>query len=182
MTEKFNFENLFAFNSAEGRIFDPLAVESGDFPQLRSVFLQAMRCGKPVTARMLRFSPRSEIFELKVDETFWIRQVVDYSIKSKGHSWRWKSKGHFWLDLVIFKGKMIGIFGTHHQIRIPSLEEQIKEPWKARLHFINFQPMFEDQKIEVDLILRISPYLLWISFDFLFLEYQIHCFRIWNWL
>jgi hypothetical protein len=44
MTEKFDFENLPAFNSAEGRIFDPLAVESGDFPQLRSVFLQAMRC------------------------------------------------------------------------------------------------------------------------------------------
>ena len=91
-------------------------------------------------------------------------------------------KGIFWLDLVIFKRKMIGIFGTHHQIRIPLSKEQIKEPWKARLHFINFQPMFEDQKIEVDLILRISPYLLWISFDFLFLEYQIHCFRIWNWL
>jgi hypothetical protein len=55
---------------------------------------------------------------------------------------------------------MIGIFGTHHQIRIPLSKEQIKEPWKARLHFINFQPMFEDQEIEVDLILRISPYLL----------------------
>ena len=38
MTEKFDFENLSAFNSAKGRIFDPLAVESGDFPQLRSVF------------------------------------------------------------------------------------------------------------------------------------------------
>jgi hypothetical protein len=73
---------------------------------------------------------------------------------------------------------MIGIFGTRHQIRIPLSKEQIKEPWKARLHFINFQPMFEDQKIEVDLILRISPYLLRISFDFLFLGYQIHCFRI----
>jgi hypothetical protein len=52
---------------------------------------------------------------------------------------------------------MIGIFGTHHQIRIPLSKEQIKEPWKARLHFINFQSMFENQKIEVDLILRISP-------------------------
>jgi hypothetical protein len=70
MTEKFDFENLSAFNSAEGKIFDPLAVESGDFPQLRSVFLQAMHCGKPVMARMLQFSPRSEIFKLKVDETF----------------------------------------------------------------------------------------------------------------
>ena len=69
-TEKFNFENLSAFNNAEGRNFYPLAVESDDFPQLRSVFSQAMRCGKPVTARLLRFSPRSEIFELKVDETF----------------------------------------------------------------------------------------------------------------
>jgi hypothetical protein len=38
MTEKFDFENLSAFNSAEGRIFDPLAVESGDFQQLRSRF------------------------------------------------------------------------------------------------------------------------------------------------
>jgi hypothetical protein len=62
MTEKFNFENLSAFNSAEGRIFYPLAVESGDFPQLRSVFSQAMRCGKPVTARILGFSPRSQFF------------------------------------------------------------------------------------------------------------------------
>jgi hypothetical protein len=31
MTEKFNFENLSAFNSAEGGIFYPLAVESGAF-------------------------------------------------------------------------------------------------------------------------------------------------------
>jgi hypothetical protein len=31
MTEKFNFENLSAFNSTEGRIFYPLAVESGAF-------------------------------------------------------------------------------------------------------------------------------------------------------
>jgi hypothetical protein len=92
MTEKFNFENLSAFNSTEGRIFYPLAVESGDFPQLRSVFSQAMRCGKPVTARMLRFSPRFEIFELKADETFWTRQVVDYSIKSKGYFGKDKSK------------------------------------------------------------------------------------------
>ena len=27
---------------------------------------------------------------------------------------------------------MIGIFGTHHQIRIPLSEEQIKEPWEAK--------------------------------------------------
>jgi hypothetical protein len=31
MTEKFNFENLSAFNSTEGRNFYPLAVESGAF-------------------------------------------------------------------------------------------------------------------------------------------------------
>jgi hypothetical protein len=61
-----------------------------------------MRCGKPVTARMLRFSPRFEIFELKADETFWTRQVADYSIKSKGYFGKDKSKeeslvsfGHF---------------------------------------------------------------------------------------
>ena len=42
MTEKFDFENLSAFNSAEGRIFDPLAVESGDFPQLRRVFFACL--------------------------------------------------------------------------------------------------------------------------------------------
>jgi hypothetical protein len=61
-----------------------------------------MCCGKPVTARMSRFSPRFEIFELKVNETFWIRQVVDYSIKSKGYFGKDKSKeeslvkfGHF---------------------------------------------------------------------------------------
>jgi hypothetical protein len=53
MTEKFNFENLSAFNSAEGGIFDPLAVESGDFQQRGKRFLCAMRCGKPVTARIL---------------------------------------------------------------------------------------------------------------------------------
>jgi hypothetical protein len=51
-----------------------------------------MRCGKPVTARMLQFSPRSGIFELKADETFWTRQVVDYSIKSKGYFGKDKSK------------------------------------------------------------------------------------------
>jgi hypothetical protein len=34
---------------------------------------------------MSRFSPRFEIFELKEDETIGIRQVVDYSIKSKGY-------------------------------------------------------------------------------------------------
>ena len=38
MTEKFDFENLPTFNSAEGRIFDQLAVESGYFQQLRSRF------------------------------------------------------------------------------------------------------------------------------------------------
>ena len=38
MIEKFNFENLSAFKSAEGIIFYPLAVESADFPQLRSIF------------------------------------------------------------------------------------------------------------------------------------------------
>jgi hypothetical protein len=92
MTEKFNFENLSAFNSAEGGIFDPLAVESGDFQQRGKRFLRAMRCGKPVTARILRFSPRSEIFESKVNETFWTRQVVDYSIKSKGYFGKDKSK------------------------------------------------------------------------------------------
>jgi hypothetical protein len=31
VTKKFNFENLPAFNSTEGRIFYPLAVESGAF-------------------------------------------------------------------------------------------------------------------------------------------------------
>jgi hypothetical protein len=41
---------------------------------------------------MSRFSPRFEIFELKVNETFWIRQVVDYSIKSKGYFGKDKSK------------------------------------------------------------------------------------------
>jgi hypothetical protein len=51
-----------------------------------------MRCGKPVTARMLRFSPRSGIFELKADETFWTRQVANYSIKSKGYFGKDKSK------------------------------------------------------------------------------------------
>jgi hypothetical protein len=51
-----------------------------------------MHCGKPVTARMLQFSPRSGIFELKADETFWTRQVVDYSIKSKGYFGKDKSK------------------------------------------------------------------------------------------
>jgi hypothetical protein len=30
-TEKFNFENLSAFNSTEGKIFYPLAAESGAF-------------------------------------------------------------------------------------------------------------------------------------------------------
>jgi hypothetical protein len=113
MTEKFNFENLSAFNSAEGRIFYPLAVESGDFPQLRSVFSQAMRCGKPVTARILRFSPRSEIFELKVNETFWTRQVVDYSIKSKGYFGKDKSKEEslvkFWSFL---KARILGMNRT----------------------------------------------------------------------
>jgi hypothetical protein len=51
---------------------------------------------------MSRFSPRFENFELKVNETFWIRQVVDYSIKSKGYFGKDKSKeeslvkfGHF---------------------------------------------------------------------------------------
>jgi hypothetical protein len=92
MTEKFDFENLSAFNSTEGRIFDPLAVESGDFPQLRSRFFRQVHCGKPVTARILRFSPRSEIFKSKVNETFWTRQVVDYSIKSKGYFGKDKSK------------------------------------------------------------------------------------------
>jgi hypothetical protein len=53
MTEKFDFENLSAFNSAEGRIFDQLAVESGYFQQRRSRFFRQVRCGKPVTARML---------------------------------------------------------------------------------------------------------------------------------
>jgi hypothetical protein len=58
MTEKFDFENLSAFNSAEGRIFDPLAVESGYFQQLRSRFFTGyVSCGKPVTARMLNFRP-----------------------------------------------------------------------------------------------------------------------------
>jgi hypothetical protein len=53
-------------------------------------------------ARVSRFSPRFEIFELKVNETCWIRQVVDYSIKSKGYFGKDKSKeeslvkfGHF---------------------------------------------------------------------------------------
>jgi hypothetical protein len=41
---------------------------------------------------MLRFSPRFEIFELKADETIGIRQVVDYSIKSKGYFGKDKSK------------------------------------------------------------------------------------------
>ena len=101
-TEKFKFETLSAFNSTEGRNFYPLAVESDDFPQLRSVFSQATCCGKPVTARMSRFSPRFEIFELKEDETIGIRQVVDYSIKSKGYFGKDKSReeslvkfGHF---------------------------------------------------------------------------------------
>jgi hypothetical protein len=38
MTEKFNFENLSAFNSTEGGIFYPLAVESGAFNSTGSVF------------------------------------------------------------------------------------------------------------------------------------------------
>jgi hypothetical protein len=62
MTEKFNFENLSAFNSADGRIFDPFAVESGDFQQRGKRFLWAMCYGKPVTAGMLGFSPRSQFF------------------------------------------------------------------------------------------------------------------------
>jgi hypothetical protein len=102
MTEKFKFENLSAFNSTKGGIFDPLAVESGDFQQHGKRFLRAMCCGKPVTARMSRFLPRFEFFELKVNETCWIRQVVDYSIKSKGYFGKDKSNeeslvsfGHF---------------------------------------------------------------------------------------
>jgi hypothetical protein len=51
-----------------------------------------MHYGKPVTARILQFSPRSRIFELKADETFFTRQVVDYSIKSKGYFGKDKSK------------------------------------------------------------------------------------------
>jgi hypothetical protein len=51
-----------------------------------------MRCGKPVTARMLQFLPRFGNFKLKADETFWTRQVVDYSTKSKGYFGKDKSK------------------------------------------------------------------------------------------
>jgi hypothetical protein len=54
-----------------------------------------MHCGNPVTARILRFSHRSGIFELKADETFWTRQVVSYSIKSKGYFGKDKSKEEF---------------------------------------------------------------------------------------
>ena len=92
MTEKFNFENLSAFNSTEGRNFYPLAVESGDFQQHGKRFLRAMCCGQPVTARISRFSPRFEIFELKADETIGIRHMVNYSIKSKGYFGKDKSK------------------------------------------------------------------------------------------
>jgi len=64
-----------------------------------------MCCGKPVTARMLRFSPRFEIFELKADETVGTRQVVDYSIKSKGYFGKDKSKEEslvkFWSFLKV---------------------------------------------------------------------------------
>jgi hypothetical protein len=62
MTEKFNFENMSAFNSADGRIFDSLAVESGDFQQHGKRFLWAMCRGNPVTAEMLGFSPKSQFF------------------------------------------------------------------------------------------------------------------------
>jgi hypothetical protein len=41
---------------------------------------------------MSRFSPRFEIFELKADENVGIRQVVDYSNKSKGYFGKGKSK------------------------------------------------------------------------------------------
>jgi hypothetical protein len=77
-----------------------------------------MCCGKPVTARVSRFSPRFEIFELKADENVGIRQVVDYSIKSKGYFGKDKSKEESLVSLVIFEGRILGMNTTAHQIRI----------------------------------------------------------------
>jgi hypothetical protein len=63
MTEKFNFENLSAFNSAEGRIFRyPLAVES-DFQQLTR---ESFSNGRAVESSGARFCGRDHysLFQL----------------------------------------------------------------------------------------------------------------------
>jgi len=117
MTEKFNFENLSAFNSAEGRIFYPLAVESGDFPQLRSVFSQAMRCGKPVTARILGFSPRSQFFAWEWIETSSKAWLMNYRIHLINHFWKMMRKRRVLITFGIFSmAEFQGFFATHHQL------------------------------------------------------------------
>jgi hypothetical protein len=69
-------------------------------------------------------------------------------------------------------------FCTPQQIRILSLGRVITQPWKAILHCTRTLQDMKTMKCGIDLILRIIPYLLQVSFDFLFLAYLIHYFRI----
>jgi hypothetical protein len=61
MTEKFNFENLSAFNSTEGIIFYPLAVKVA-LSAAKERFFTGYVLWKACNGQMSRFSPRFENF------------------------------------------------------------------------------------------------------------------------
>ena len=141
MTEKIDFENLSAFNSAEGRIFYPLAVESGDFPQLRSRFFKRSRCWKLCSqvlwTRSLQF----------VSNLFWIYASVSCIIKLHAKRFKIKASEEFLDTLSMPYPKtqpwVLGKWNSHTQVSRCLTTLQVLEAGESRWRIFAWWRQFE---------------------------------------
>ena len=126
---------------------------------------------------MLRFSPRSGIFKLKADETFWTRQVVNYSIKSKGYFGKDKSKEEFLTKFwLLWWSKISGHFATSTNSTWSLMESHhLALGGCSTLH-----QQSTERNLGLSSFWGSIPLLLQLNFELLFLVYLIHIFRIWE--